>query len=223
MKELIEKLQLERHVEGGYFKEVYKSTDKVITLNERYNSQDLTDENKESDNTQDQKIERSAGSSIYFLLGEEDFSAWHQLNSDEIWHYYDGGSPVDIYLLDQYGNLTIQTLGNPLVSEGASFQIVINAGYWFAAEVRNKSSFALMGCTVSPGFEYCDFTLANREKLVSQYPDHAVLINKFTRDSLGTEISIAYSSSLSFLTPISTKKDGNNTLEQQHETCSYHT
>ena len=80
-----------------------------------------------------------------------------------------------------------------------------------------------MGCTVSPGFEYCDFTLANREILVSQYPDHAVLINKFTRDSLGTEISSKYSPSLSFLTPIFIKKDENNMLDQQHETCSYHT
>lgn len=191
MKKWIDLLKLERHIEGGYYGIFYKSSDKILTLDDKYSNPGL-DSNE--------RTERHAGSSIYFLLEKEDFSAWHRLNSDEIWHYYDGGSPIDIYIINEYGCLIKQTLGNPLLSDEASFQVVIKAGDWFTAEVRDKSSFALMGCTVSPGFEYCDFTLADRHILVYQYPEHSDIINKLTRinpatiDLLPTEASTSTSS-----------------------------
>ena len=230
MENWIDLLNLERHIEGGYFGVFYKSTDKVAPLDDRYTSkQHLITTNGSTEVPQDnEKIERHAGSSIYFLLDKEDFSAWHQLNSDELWHYYDGGSPIDIYIINQHGHLTIKTLGNPIRSEGASFQVVIGAGDWFAAEVRDKSSFALMGCTVSPGFEYCDFTLADRDILTSQYPEHTFIINKLTRTKtvtpnlLLTELSSKYTPSLSFIAPTTEAQAKSTTIDDENGVYSHH-
>lgn len=164
MQSWIEKLKLERHVEGGYFGLVYQSTDKIITQNKRYNT-----------------TERTAGSSIYFLLEKNDFSAWHQLKSDEIWHYYDGEGGIHIHTIDLDGNYVLKVLGHPMHVENGTFQVAIPAGTWFAAELINKLSFGLVGCTVSPGFDYQDFTLADRDQLVSQYATYAELIHRLTR------------------------------------------
>lgn len=172
MPEYIKLLNLVKHIEGGYFGNFYKSNDQVLPLNLRY-------KNYTNEENHDIEIKRSAGSSIYFLLEQNDFSAWHRLKSDEIWHYYDGGSPIDIYVIDHNGELKIYPLGNPGITENASFQVVIKAGYWFAAEVRDKSSFALAGCTVSPGFEYDDFELAQKHQLFSKYPQHENILIKF--------------------------------------------
>ena len=165
-KDYIELLSLENHPEGGYFSSYYRASDQVITLDARYNTGDK---------------HRPSGTSIYFLLEKQNFSAWHRLKSDEVWHYYDGGSPIDIHIIDQNGKLTTHCLGNPNMTEHASFQLLIHSGCWFAAEVRDQESFALVGCTVSPGFEYCDFELGDRENLIHQYPDHLSMIRKLTR------------------------------------------
>lgn len=61
------------------------------------------------------------------------------------------------------------------------FQTVINKNNWFAAEVINKRSFALIGCTVSPGFDFSDFELANREYLLETFPKHKSIISKFAK------------------------------------------
>jgi predicted cupin superfamily sugar epimerase len=173
-------LQLEKHIEGGYFKVCYTSEDEVIPLDDRYRA------NEPQINIHDNKrmslsIEkRSAGSFIYFMLEHQDFSAWHRLKSDEIWHYYDGGSPIDIHTIDPDGALQTHTLGNPEMTDYASFQVVITAGRWFSAEVRDKLSFGLVGCTVSPGFEYKDFELANKKDLVAKFPKHSAIINRLT-------------------------------------------
>lgn len=157
--DLINQLKLERHIEGGCFKRVYESKYK----------------------TQIHPVtERPIASAIYFLLEGHDFSAFHRLKSDEIWAY-NYGSPLTIYLIEQDGALKQITLGN---LENPIFQITIAANQWFAAEVNDKSSFTLMSCFVAPGFEYHDFELANRRTLVSQYPNHAVLINRLTRESI---------------------------------------
>ena len=173
----IRKFKLKKHEEGGYFSVNYKSTDEVIPLDSRYANRENDKKSKEIY----KETYRSAGSAIYFLLNKEDFSAWHRLKSDEIWHYYDGGSPIDIHVIEQDDQLKTYTLGNPSVTENASFQVVIKAGAWFAAEVHDKTTFALVGCTVSPAFEYDDFALANREYLIAQYPAHESIINRFTR------------------------------------------
>ena len=170
----IEMLELESHEEGGYFSLYYKSPNKIIPLNSRYK------------NNADEYVERNICSSIYFLLEKQAFSAWHRLKSDEIWHYYDGQSPLDIYVIDKKGKLKIYTLGNPEISENASFQIIVQAGVWFAAEVRDKLSFALVGCSVSPAFEYQDFELAEkyREQWVKQQPELTNIIDKFIKPNI---------------------------------------
>ncbi|OGT43663.1 MAG: hypothetical protein A3F42_02230 [Gammaproteobacteria bacterium RIFCSPHIGHO2_12_FULL_37_34] len=171
----VEMLKLESHEEGGYFGLYYQSPNKVMPLSSRYKN-DATE----------QRIERHAGSSIYFLLEKQGFSAWHRLKSDEIWHYYAGSSPIDIYIIDDNGRLKIYTLGHPNIIENALFQVVVKAGVWFAAKVRDELSFGLVGCTVSPGFEYHDFELAEkyRDQLVKQYPELTSIIDRFIKPNV---------------------------------------
>lgn len=160
--EYIQKLNLQSHIEGGYFNEFYKAKDLVNPV----------ETEKYVDGA------RSAGTSIYFMLNKEGFSAWHRLKSDEIWHFYDG-SPIDIHVIDpNTRKLTTHTVGNPIDDNKAQFQVVIPAGCWFAAEVRDKSSFGLVGCTVNPGFEYKDFELANKKAMAYQYPAYKDIIER---------------------------------------------
>lgn len=158
------KLDLKPHPEGGFFKEVFRSTYPIMGTDNRFLGKS-----------------RVAGTSIYYLLEAKHFSSFHRIKSDEIWHYYVGESPVAIYVIDGAGLLNNYILGNSLKTEGASFQIVVHAGCWFAAEVLDKISFALVGCTVSPGFEFQDFELADQQTLVTTYPQHTQLIQRLTR------------------------------------------
>ncbi len=161
----IKLLKLHPHVEGGYFAEVYKSADNVKPIDAaRYENE-----------------ERCAGTSIFFLLEKDDFSAWHALRSDEIWHFYDG-SPVQIHVIDpKTHKLTTYLLGNPTQDANAIFIVAIKAGCWFSAEVKDKTSFCLVGCTVNPGFDYKDFQLANRAALSGEYPAYKDIIERLTR------------------------------------------
>jgi len=156
----IKQLGLKKHPEGGYFREVYRSGEIILPkhLPGRY------------------KTSRNFSTSIYFLLEGKQFSAFHLLQSDEIWHFYEG-CPVIVYTIDKKGNLTLQKLGR---EKDCNFQMTIKNQNWFAAELADKKSFALFGCTVSPGFEFDDFKLGNREQLKRKFPQHASLINKLT-------------------------------------------
>lgn len=161
---IIENLKLQPHPEGGSFVRAYTSSFFVkATEPNRYNDE-----------------QRHAGTSIYYLLQGNEFSAWHRIKSDEIWHFYKG-SPVNIYLIDKQGQLHIYILGDPTVNAVAQFQVTIPANHWFAAEVIDKRSYTLMGCTVSPGFEFKDFQLANRNELIELFPAHKEIITKLTR------------------------------------------
>lgn len=159
-KAYIKKLGLKKHPEGGYYREVYRSGEKILSghLPKRY------------------KSNRNFSTSIYFLLEGKQFSAFHLLQSDEIWHYYDG-SDVIIYIINKNGDLTIKNLGK---SNDAEFQIVIKKHSWFAAELEDKKSFSLFGCTVSPGFDYEDFELGDKKSLVKKFPQHKPLIERLT-------------------------------------------
>ena len=157
----IQKLQLEKHPEGGYFREVYRSGE-IISID-----------------SPKRNLKRNVSTSIYFLLEGTQISKFHRLNSDELWHFYDGSS-VKVYVIDGKGKLTEIILGKK-IEEGEAFQTVIKKNNWFAAEVINKRSFALIGCTVSPGFDFSDFELANREYLLESFPNHKSLISKFTK------------------------------------------
>lgn len=148
-----ENLQLQSHVEGGAFFETYRSP--LITGN------------------------RNASTGIYFLLENSDFSAFHRIRSDEMWHFYDG-NPLDIYEIDTEGTLTVHKLGLDF-HLGEKPQILIPAGSWFASRVAGENGFTLVGCTVAPGFDFADFELAERAALQATYPAHAALIASLTR------------------------------------------
>ena len=162
----ISKLNLSPHPEGGYFKEIYRS-DEIINekhLPERYNA------------------DRAFSTSIYFLLERNQVSRFHKIKSDEIWHYY-VGSGVKIYVIEKNGEIKEILLGSKL-EQGELPQVVINKNSWFGAELLDKSSFSLLGCTVSPGFEYNDFELGESKKLLNLFPQHEKIIKKLTKFNL---------------------------------------
>ena len=158
----IEKLDLQRHSEGGYFKETYRSNEIISkeTLPTRFAG------------------DRVFSTCIYYLLDEKDFSAFHAIKQDEIWHFYDGSS-LSIHIIDQKGTYSNAKLGRDF-ENGESFQTVVKAGSWFAAAVNNEEAYSLVGCTVAPGFEFSDFKMPVRKKLVDLYPEHKEIIDKFT-------------------------------------------
>jgi predicted cupin superfamily sugar epimerase len=112
------------------------------------------------------------------LLVGEQVSKFHRIKSDEIWHFYEG-SPVTIYRISKEGELISTILGREF-DNGERLQTAIPQGEWFGAEVNDKESYSLCGCTVAPGFHFEDFELAERGNLVSSYPHHEKIIQKLT-------------------------------------------
>ncbi len=156
-------LQLTAHVEGGAFKEVYRAP---LLL-------------PQSVLTQEHHGPRAASTSIYFLLEYGEFSAFHRIASDELWHFYDG-SELAIYEIDKNGTLTRHLLGRD-IEAGDQLQVLIKAGSWFASRVEDEGGYALCDCTVAPGFDFADFELADRQQLAAEYPQHEALITSLTR------------------------------------------
>ncbi|MCU0447670.1 MAG: cupin domain-containing protein [Microscillaceae bacterium] len=156
----IEKLKLHQHPEGGYFRETYRASEELAL--------------------DSSKQKRSYATAIYFLLTGENFSAFHRIQSDEMWHFYTG-SAVEIYYIDSQKQLQVCRLGQNF-AEGECFQALVPAGCWFASRVLDPQAYALVGCTVAPGFDFADFELANRAQLIELYPEHAAIITQFTRN-----------------------------------------
>lgn len=138
--QLIQELQLARHPEGGWYREVYRSADRVQRGGQS----------------------RSATTAIYFLLEQQQHSRWHVVDADELWHFY-GGSPLELLAYDPTSRqLTRHLLNVP--GAGATSVAVIPAGVWQAA--RSLGEYTLVGCTVSPGFEFSGFGFT------ADLPDH---------------------------------------------------
>jgi len=114
---------------------------------------------------------------IYYLLTSDTFSAFHRIKQDEIWHFY-SGEPISLHLINPEGAYTKIMIGNNMKTNQIP-QFVVPAGYWFAANV--ESDYALVGCTVSPGFDFSDFELAKKKDLIKQFPPIEAIINRFTR------------------------------------------
>ena len=148
----IEKLKLTRHPEGGWYREVYLSEDIV----------------PQTGLPAGFRGERSFSTSIYYLLEEKDFSAFHRIKSDEIWHYYGGTSAIELILIE-HGKLRKLYLGDDLDNR-QRLQLVVPKNTWFAARLLNGNGFALAGCTVSPGFHFDDFELASNH-LLHEFPE----------------------------------------------------
>jgi uncharacterized protein len=160
----IERLRLEAHPEGGYFRQTYRSE---MTIAPEALPAGFTGT-------------RAASTAIYFLLKGENFSAFHRLRSDEVWHFYAGAS-LAVHIIDEGGRSSEIRLGSD-AEAGEVFQAVVKAGCWFASEVRDRKSWALVGCTVAPGFDFEDFEMAKREELGREYPQHRELIARLTRE-----------------------------------------
>lgn len=120
--------------------------------------------------------ETNSFSSILFLLVNGNFSAFHQIKSDEQWNWYYGDAIV-IHEIDMNGNY-YQTV---LSEEKVNFQYVVKGGNWFASECIGEHGYALCGCTVIPAFRFEDFILGERDKLIEQFPQHTELIKRMTR------------------------------------------
>jgi predicted cupin superfamily sugar epimerase len=163
IEEIISKLNLEPHPEGGFFKETYRSAGEINldSLSHNY------------------KGKRNYSTSIYFMLTSDTFSAFHRILQDEIWHFYDG-STLNLYMITPEGKLTITEIGKD-ISAGQVPQFVVPGGNWFAASGINKNDYSLVGCTVSPGFNFLDFELTSRKELLAKFPQHADVILSFTR------------------------------------------
>lgn len=159
----IDKLGLIAHPEGGYYRETYRSE---LSIAREALPPQFTGA-------------RLVSTAIYFLLEGENFSAFHRLRSDELWHFY-AGSSITVHVIEpDRGYTEIQVGSNP--DAGDVLQAAVKAGRWFASRVRDPQSFALAGCTVAPGFDFSDFELGRRAELVRQYPQHRKLIEQLTR------------------------------------------
>lgn len=161
--QIIERLGMQPlREEGGYFVETYKSEELVprVGLPERYPS------------------ERAFGTAIFYLLTPDTCSALHRLASDEIFHFY-LGDPVTMLQLHPDGSSEVRTLGHDIL-QGQELQVVAPKGTWQGSFLDEGGEFALLGCTVAPGFEYADYEHASRQALLDQYPDQRELIIRLT-------------------------------------------
>jgi predicted cupin superfamily sugar epimerase len=161
--EIIELLGLKPlRVEGGYFAEIYKCQEGIPrkALPERYHGK------------------RSFGTSIFYLLTPDEVSALHTLESDEIFHFY-LGDPVTMLQLHPDGSTDVVTLGQDIRS-GQQLQVVVPRGTWQGSLLNEGGEFALLGCTVAPGFEYSDYEAGSRGDLMKEYPEQEDLIVRLT-------------------------------------------
>ncbi|MEO5683565.1 MAG: cupin domain-containing protein [Chitinophagaceae bacterium] len=159
----INTLQLTRHIEGGSYTRTY-CADLVLPrqqLPASFNGP------------------RPVATAIYFLLENNQFSAIHRIASDELWHFYYGDALV-VYEIDKAGKLTEHLLGNN-PGNNEHFQCLVKAGSWFGSKTREGGDYSLVGCTVSPGFDFADFEMGDRAELLQFYPQHAAVIQMLTR------------------------------------------
>lgn len=160
---IIRLLDLQPHPEGGFYRETYRSSERLAhsALAQRYSG------------------DRSISTAIYFLLTRESFSAMHKLASDEIFHFYMGGT-VEMLLLKPGGGSQTVRIG-PNIEQAEQLQLVVPRRWWQGSRLVGDEEFALLGCTVAPGFDFADFEEGNRAALQTAYPEAADMISRLTR------------------------------------------
>ena len=155
IQQIKEKYEMLPHPEGGFFKETYRSEDRI---NASYG-------------------ERVCATAIYFLITPGSVSRLHRIRADEVWHFYLGGPMTVVELKDGAAKST--TLGQDILN-GQLVQYTVKAGTWFGSFPNEGSQFSFVGCTVSPGFEFEDFELGSRVKLLEEFPGAKDLVTKLT-------------------------------------------
>lgn len=151
----INQLQLLPHPEGGYYIETYRSTAEAAF--DGFNGK------------------RNISTAIYFLLQEKDKSHFHRISSDELWFFHEG-TTLEIFILTEDKVETI-TLGKNILN-AEQLQAIIPAGVWFGARVKDQQGYALVSCTVAPGFDFNDFELGRKKELLTLFPQHAAMIEE---------------------------------------------
>ena len=157
--EWIERLALEPHPEGGWFREVYRSHERIVqdALPERFDGA------------------RAFSTAIYFLLQAGEVSRLHRIQQDELWHFYDG-DPLRLHRIRPDGEHIEQVVGR---TADAFPMAAVPAGDFFGAEVIGEG-YSLVGCTVAPGFDFADFEMPSRDELYQQFQQHGALIQRLT-------------------------------------------
>jgi predicted cupin superfamily sugar epimerase len=151
-------LHLDPHpVEGGYYRRTYASAVSVELP----------------------RGHRPAGTAIYYLLESGTFSEMHRLDSDEIFHFY-LGDPVEMLALHPGGRCFVETLG-PDLQAGQHVQLLVPAGVWQGMRLKAKGEVALLGCTVTPGFDFSDYRGGTYAELSANWPAEAERIRALTR------------------------------------------
>jgi predicted cupin superfamily sugar epimerase len=160
MSSWIEKLSLEPHPEGGYYREVYRSDEQIplAGLPGRFSGP------------------RAFATSIYFLLPRGEVSRLHRLKSDELWYFF-SGADIRVHMISEEGEYDSFVLGT---GKGGVLQSVVPWGRWFGASVEGAGEYSLAGCAVAPGFAFEDFEMGDRETLLQRYPRHREIIIRLT-------------------------------------------
>lgn len=161
--DIIARLGLVSHPEGGFYREMYRADESTAggDMPERYGGA------------------RCSSTAIYYMLTPDTFSTMHRLKSDEIFHFY-LGDPVEMLQIDENGSGKVITLGQDLAA-GQMVQSVVRRGLWFGARLCAGGSFALLGCTVAPGFEFADYEEATCQSLLQKCVQYSDLIKALTR------------------------------------------
>ncbi len=153
-------LKLEKHIEGGYFREIYKSQEKITKQNlpSRYND------------------ERYYYSTIYYLIKSGEVSKIHKILSDEVW-YFHAGSSATLFLFGENQSLIKKQIGLDVL-QGECPQVLITRNTFFACTVNQPNSYILVSCQVAPGFHYDDFFIPEKSFMLKNYPKFTDLIEK---------------------------------------------
>ncbi|MDX5477775.1 MAG: cupin domain-containing protein [Cyclobacteriaceae bacterium] len=153
--ELVEKLQLKPHPEGGYYAETYRSEWEVTT----------------------DHGSRSLMTCIYFLLTSDNSSKFHQIKSDEMWFFHEG-SPLTVHVFSDKGYEKL--LVGPSDQEGHLPYQLVKSGVIFGSTVDQEDSYSLVSCVVAPGFDFEDFRLVSKEELMEHWPEETEITHRLT-------------------------------------------
>ncbi|MGQ1787385.1 MULTISPECIES: cupin domain-containing protein [unclassified Saccharicrinis] len=157
----IDHLKLERHPEGGWFKEVYRSS--MVIPNNGLN------DSFEGD--------RNALTSIYYLLANEQYSAFHRIKSPETWYFHQG-MPLIIHTINNNGHYKHIELSDHM---NGRLQYTVEPGAWFAAEIKEGYGYSLVSCAVAPGFDFADFEMGEANTLQAKFPNHKKIVERLSK------------------------------------------
>lgn len=161
VRELVEFYKLEPHPEGGFYRRTYCAEGLI----------------QQSTQQMRFKGERHYSTAIYYLLPAGNRSKLHRIASDEVWHFYLGGPITIAEISPKDGKVKLTSLGNDF-RKGQVFQHVVPAGSWFGSYPQEGTAFALVGCTVSPGFDFADFEIGDKDKLLKEFPNAKEVIDR---------------------------------------------